>query len=65
MIYRFVKAAAELDAVAQAIQLENKSIWEIAGAAIGQEPNIAVIQVTDHLHQSALICLSKYRFAPH
>lgn len=55
VIYRFIQSAAELDAISRTLQIENKSIWETAGSVIGQDLNIAIVQVTDSSHQSAVI----------
>ena len=55
VIDRFIQAAAELDAVSKSLSIGNKSPWEIAESALAQDPKIALIQVTDHAHGSALI----------
>lgn len=44
--YRFIHTAAELDAIAQTVRIENKSSWEIAASILTQDPELAVVQVT-------------------
>lgn len=53
--YRFVQQAAELSAVSQMIQVEKKPLWQIAAFALGQDPNIAIVQVTDNEQETAVI----------
>lgn len=53
--YRFVREAAQLPAVAQRVQVEKQSLREIAASVIGQDPDLAVVQVTDSGNQTAVI----------
>ena len=55
--YRFVQTAAQLDAVSRAIHVEKQSVWEISSSVIVQDPEIAVVQVTDRSQKTAVISL--------
>lgn len=52
---RFVLDAAELTAVSQSIQVDNKPIWDLAASALDQDPIIVVVQITDKEGKSAVI----------
>lgn len=53
--YRFVQVAAQLSAIAQTIPVEKKSPWETASDLLGQDPTLAIIQVTSSTGETAII----------
>ena len=55
--YRFKNTAAQLSAVSQMIRIGQNSPWQTAAAVIGEDPNIAVVQVTDRNKETAVISL--------
>ena len=55
VIYRFVNEAAKLDISSQTLSVSEKPLWELAADAVGQDPEIALVQVTNKKGETAVI----------
>lgn len=53
--YRFLDVAARLNATIQTVEVEKRTIWEIATSILKYDPEIAFVQVTDQNNKFALI----------
>jgi len=53
--YRFVNEAAKLSIASQTVIVADKPLWALAASVVGQDPSIALVQVTDKNQETAVI----------